>query len=474
MQLNSIESLHTHAEALLETHRETENQRERLLADEIRLKKDSEELVANLEQANGELEAWRSQWKKATEAIGSDAEVTAAQAMTRVRNLSTLATANSTWQQSRDRVTLAKRQIEQFESDVQSLQKKIAPELSELETLEIAQQLRTKLLEARSLNQAAEDRLARRKELAREQEDKLAEKHELQAKLNHFLAIAGVKSIEGLDVIEQASQLASKREDVRSNLDRISAGGDFDQFLAEAESSDADELSARITQFDIDIAELATKNDQVVSDIRDAEVKRDAFDGSDSAAQADQRAMNCLSQIHSNARRYLTLRIAEIILRQQVERYREENKDPLLARASQYFAEMTCGEFTGLETDYDEQGQPIIVGVRRSGDKVLTGGMSDGTLDPLFLSLRLAYLHDKVTQFESMPLVVDDILIHLDDDRALATMKVLAEFSKHTQVLFFTHHQRLRELAVANLSEDVLTVHELERSDEPRKASRPR
>ena len=46
-----------------------------------------------------------------------------------------------------------------------------------------------------------------------------------------------------------------------------------------------------------------------------------------------------------------------------------------------------------------------------------------------------------------MPLVVDDILVHFDDDRARAALEILGELSERTQVLFFTHHARLVELA---------------------------
>ncbi len=73
--------------------------------------------------------------------------------------------------------------------------------------------------------------------------------------------------------------------------------------------------------------------------------------------------------------------------------------------------------------------------------------MSDGTRDQLYLSLRLASLEKYLETSEPMPFVVDDILVNFDDLRAAATLGALAELSKKTQVLFFTHHGRLVELA---------------------------
>jgi uncharacterized protein YhaN len=50
-----------------------------------------------------------------------------------------------------------------------------------------------------------------------------------------------------------------------------------------------------------------------------------------------------------------------------------------------------------------------------------------------------------------LPLIVDDILVLFDDDRATAALRVLAEFSARTQVIFFTHHARIVELAETGL-----------------------
>ena len=74
-------------------------------------------------------------------------------------------------------------------------------------------------------------------------------------------------------------------------------------------------------------------------------------------------------------------------------------------------------------------------------------GLSDGTRDQLFMALRLATISGSQESAEPMPLVLDDVLVHFDTERAKATLEVLAEFSKRTQVLLFTHLDRDRALA---------------------------
>jgi uncharacterized protein YhaN len=102
-----------------------------------------------------------------------------------------------------------------------------------------------------------------------------------------------------------------------------------------------------------------------------------------------------------------------------------------------------------------------LKGVRPDGRLVAVGGMSNGSHDQLYLALRLASLESWLRAHEPIPFVVDDILLNFDDVRALAALQALAELSRQTQVLFFTHHHHLVELATANLPEEVLFVHEL-------------
>ncbi|HEX2645322.1 MAG TPA: hypothetical protein VHU81_20155, partial [Thermoanaerobaculia bacterium] len=120
---------------------------------------------------------------------------------------------------------------------------------------------------------------------------------------------------------------------------------------------------------------------------------------------------------------------------------------PLLRRGGELFQALTLESFAGLQTDFDGTDEPVLVGVRPGGQKVRVEAMSEGTRDQLYLALRLATLEKYLAHSEPLPFVVDDILINFDDRRSLATLKVLSDLAKKTQVILFTHHERMKEMA---------------------------
>ena len=208
-----------------------------------------------------------------------------------------------------------------------------------------------------------------------------------------------------------------------------------------------DELPETIAELGRQIQELEQKRLDLAGEIARSEKELELMDGNSRAADAAEKVQGIASRIREGVGQYLRLRMASVILRREIERYREENQGALLARGGAYFKRLTLDSFTGLATDFNEKDEPILLGVRPTGQRVRIEAMSDGTRDQLYLSLRLASLEKYLEASEPMPFVVDDILVNFDDQRAAATLGALAELSKKTQVLFFTHHGRLVELA---------------------------
>jgi uncharacterized protein YhaN len=58
-----------------------------------------------------------------------------------------------------------------------------------------------------------------------------------------------------------------------------------------------------------------------------------------------------------------------------------------------------------------------------------------------------------------MPLILDDLLVHFDDARAEHALRALGEMSRKCQVLLFTHHHHLLDLARQSLDPSGFTVH---------------
>ena len=186
------------------------------------------------------------------------------------------------------------------------------------------------------------------------------------------------------------------------------------------------------------------------------------MDGGPGGAETAEEMQGILAQIRDKAERYLHLCTASMILNREIERYRQKNQGPILERANKLFSELTLGSFTGLKTSYDDHDNPVLLGVRPSGQEISVAGMSEGTCDQLYLSLRLAGLEKHLEEAEPMPFIIDDILINFDDDRALATLKVLADLSHKTQIIFFTHHSHILDLAQKMVSEKMADAQSLQ------------
>ena len=239
-----------------------------------------------------------------------------------------------------------------------------------------------------------------------------------------------------------AGQIAARQ----AELSGVDDGKTLDELATEAEGIDFDTLSARIQAIE---AELHGINGQALaSQERMVELRQTLaqMERGNDAAGAAQEMETALADIDDIAGRYVTLRIAHDLLRAGIERFRRQQQGPLLARAGQIFARLTEGRYDRLGLD-EEDGKTIVTACRPNGTECQADRLSEGTLDQLYLALRLAALESDARATEPLPFIGDDLLVNFDDRRAKAALRVLAEFASVTQVILFTHHGHIAELA---------------------------
>jgi uncharacterized protein YhaN len=227
------------------------------------------------------------------------------------------------------------------------------------------------------------------------------------------------------------------------------------------EGEDPERVLQEQAKVSADLEEAQEGFGRVRLELGAAGVRLLAMDGRADAARAAQEAQERLGSLRENAQRYLRVRLATKILRSEVEKYREKSQGPVLKRAGKLFAPLTQKVFIGLEPDYSAGDEPILVGIRENGEKVTLAGMSDGTQDQIYLALRLASLEHFIAGGTALPLLVDDALVNFDDHRARAALQLFEDLANTTQVIFFTHHRHMVELAREAIDEEILQVQEL-------------
>ncbi|MET0284722.1 MAG: AAA family ATPase [Polyangiales bacterium] len=224
---------------------------------------------------------------------------------------------------------------------------------------------------------------------------------------------------------------------------------------------DRDQARARLLELD-ELVEAASQRiadlDQKLGSLSAGLEQLDRDAGAAALAESYEQE---LAHARALARRYIETKLALGVLGREVERYRSEHQAPLLKRAGALFQRLTLHRYRGLKVEYDDGDQPVLACSLGGHTSVRMNGLSDGTRDQLYLALRVASIERYCQSRAAVPLILDDVLIHFDDLRAQAALEVLAELGQHTQVLFFTHHARMVELARAALPASALEVHEL-------------
>jgi len=414
--------------------------------------------------ARSEFYSWQSQWKQALDGVGLDGDTLPSEAADVIDTLRVLFAKQSDADKLQIRLRAIDEESESFRIQVSSVAATITPDLAELRADDVVIRLTALLSESRtrqSRRQQIEEQLQQARQDIQDSEAMILT---MTHRLDTLCVEAKRDDHSELEDAERNSaehlRLKAEVNSVEQEILDVGEGASLPELEADAEGIDQSALSGQIEVLINAINEELEPRRTVLAETKGREEKElELMDGSDYAATLANQVQSVLASVRSNAERYVRLKLAARILRDEIERYRQENQGPLVKRASEHFTLLTQASFEGLRTDFTDRDEPVLVGLRANGERVHVAGMSSGTRDQLYLALRLAALEKYMESSEPMPFIVDDILVHFDDDRSKATLGVLAELAKKTQVILFTHHSQLlaqaRELAVVHeLSQD--------------------
>ncbi len=464
-KVQSLNILLNMANKVITRHDETETQREfsrKMLRDsQAQLKSAGDEK----DNANAKITQWQNEWNEVLKGIGFDAFIGPSVVSSYIERVQQLFEKIDEASKISDRIAGIERDENRFSSDVKAIVETTAPDLLLVTVEQAASTLDERYKEAKKDEVKQNELLRQIKE--KEQDLQYADDiiRENTAILDRLREQARCSSYDGMEEIERRSDEARELDNAVHQLERqilpYAAGGTIADLIEETAGINPDELPLRIEQMEEEINKLNSSISTLDQRIGGEEKEIEKMDGSARAAEAAEKAQSTLAQLREGVEQYVHLKLAAEILRDEIERYRSQHQAPILKRASEIFSAITLGSFSGLKTGYDSEDRPVLIGVRPSGKEVGVEGMSDGTSDQLYLSLRLSSIERQIGAGETLPFIVDDILVNFDDDRSGATLKILTELSLKTQIIFFTHHQHLVQLAQKVIAPHILYIHNI-------------
>ncbi len=403
--------------------------------------------------------AWQQEWAAALDRVGLPADTRPGEVKDLVDALQEIRGKLREADTLKARIQGLDRDIAHYEQKALDVIRAVDPELERLPLESAVDRLSAALVAERqkkTLQSTLQSDAHHLQERLRKGE---VEAEDADREMAELLAMAECADEEGLVAAEerwkQHRDLLRRTQEAELRLADIGEGYGVDRLEEMAREIDPDTLPGRVEELAREIEDDLEPTIKTLHETLGMERKElERMDGNARAAEAAEQAQHLLARIRRLAENYTRLKLAAAVLDREVERYRAENQDPVLEIASRYFAELTLGSFSRLRADVDDNGAPVLIGVRPDDSRVQVRGMSSGTRDQLYLSLRLAALQYRMQKSEPMPLIVDDILVNFDDARSEATLQALAEFSRSSQVILFTHHlqaARVAEILGANI-----------------------
>ena len=159
-----------------------------------------------------------------------------------------------------------------------------------------------------------------------------------------------------------------------------------------------------------------------VSDFRNRTVH--TINGGADAAIAEGRRQKALAGMGEAGEQFVRFAVLNMRMRWAVERYQDRKQSPMLKRASAVFKTLTRGAFERLDIDFYQR--PTVPFAQRPDKQVVpVAGLSNGTRDQLFFSLRIAAVELQIENGTPFPVLADNLFINFDDDRSKAGLQAL-------------------------------------------------
>ena len=400
-------------------------------------------------------------WGAATDAVGLTVADTTAAWRKQSEVLEQILATRDSRSESRAREAEARQAWETFSAEaLEILLRHGAAEPGQQPSPTVIEQGLTKLV--RQLNdatKAATKRSAYRDQivdLGDDRDEAQQKREEATESLGRLAQSHNVSASEDLDVLADRAQRASdpleRKADARRMIENgLNPGSDPAEAIDRLSGDDQDSVEQDLEKARHDVEEAQSEAERCLAESTSARDRLTELERATSAAEAEAEVATRQAEVARLAEEWAVLALQRKLLNDVLDGLASADTRPLLDHAGRMLEKLTGGRWAALRAD-DIGGRRTLSVIRGDGERFGTAELSEGTVDQVFLALRLAAVaelhNERVAAGEhALPLVLDDVLMAFDEDRTTSALEVLADLAPGLQVIVFTHHTFVADAA---------------------------
>ncbi|MDZ4701998.1 MAG: AAA family ATPase [Rhodothermales bacterium] len=266
---------------------------------------------------------------------------------------------------------------------------------------------------------------------------------------------------EGIHELKERRQAARQLAQYHETLEQEHP--DWVELKAEIEAIKKNDGSWTFS--DEDVVRIDARIEQVENELRERSTERAELKKDIEGARIEQSVPLIESEI-----RHIQLRHAELrrrrdrlfllsnLIKQADQQFRLKHQPEVIRLAGDYLARVTDGRYDRLGMD-EATGRLVVFAAGAESGMPVGPPLSQGTIDQIYLSIRLAIIDHLDDGKERLPVFLDEVFVNWDAGRRKNVYGILKKMSESRQVFLFTCHDWQAAESVMELDAREIQLH---------------
>lgn len=288
-----------------------------------------------------------------------------------------------------------------------------------------------------------------------------------EAEKRYNFLIKGLESLNGLDLEQKINDLKERKEAFRLMMSLKAElehdYPDIDDYKAEISKEEKngtewvyDDNGIAKAKFELDEIEQKIN----VQNLRKGSLKKDMEHRSlmESADEIKGAMEDIESQRDAAARQRDKLMLLRNIILKSESIYREQNQPDVLLKSGRYLSLITGGRYNKIYGGEENNTLSVMSDYRDIPIDADYNNLSRGTIEQIYMSLKLALADHLDENRERLPLLFDELFINWDNVRTENAIEVFNQIIKQRQVFLFTCHKETAQLFSSECNAEIIKL----------------